>query len=134
MASRSLQNSRRIVSLALQRDRDGRIPDSEFDRMMAEVLAMRSILNAGISLGGGVSSTVAGNFRGQIVDWTFSSTPNTLATIAHGLRVVPVAAIPLLKDRACDIYDSNFAAGWGREQIQLYCSVASAKVKLLILA
>lgn len=134
MANRTLLGSRRAPVLRIARESDGTVSPYELDRQMDLLNAVLPALLGGISLGSGESSSIAGNFRGQIIDWVFSATPNSLETIPHGLGVVPVAVIPLIKDRAGDIYDTTFRAGWGPSQIQLYCSVASVKVKLLVLS
>lgn len=134
MPIRSIRRRAAITGMALIRDLDGKIPDSELDRMMYEFQLVRTILNGGISVGSGASSSQAGNHKGQFVDAVFPSAANTVMMIAHGLNTTPTFAIPVLKDRACDLYDSNFGAGWGPSYIQLFSSVASAKVKLLILA
>ena len=133
MATRTLRGSRQPAIHTVARDFNGKIPDLEVDRL-AEVL--QKVINAvfgGLSLGTGESSFKAGNFKGQIVEWVFTAA-NTSYAIPHQVGAVPVAAIVLIADRSCNIYDTTFQGGWGETYIQLASDVASAKVKLLLLA
>jgi hypothetical protein len=129
MAVRSLQRKKRITPFSIS----GEQLESGDIRLLSLVIAEIQGLVTNLSIGDGVSSRQAGNFKGQVIDHIFVSA-NVLNTIPHGLGVIPTAVIPILKDRACDLYDTNFRAGWGANQIQLFSSVASAKVKLLLLA
>lgn len=133
MAIRSLRKVRRPPTFRVERTPEGIVQDTELDRMAGFLNQLHILLSSGVSIGTGVSSTAAGNMSGQFIDWVFSSTPDTLEVIPHGLGKAPIAVIPIRMDRACIIYDTNFGAGWGYSQIQLYCNVASAKVKLLLL-
>lgn len=130
MALRSIQRQKRITPFSLSGDSVGPSDIAYLSGVVAEIQGL--ITN--LSIGSGVSSQGAGNFKGQFVDHVFPAAANTLQTIPHGLGTPPVVALIAIADRACRIYDTNFQAGWGNNQIQLYCDTASAKVKLLILA
>lgn len=133
MAIRTLRKVRKPPTFKVERNPDGVVQDTELDRMAGFINKLHTLLASGVSVGTGESSSAAGNLSGQFIDWVFSATPDSLETIPHGLGKAPVAVIPVRMDRACIIYDTNFGAGWGYSQIQLYCNTASAKVKLLLL-
>lgn len=132
MAIRSLLKARRYTPFSIENLEAGVLSKSDIIALVALLGNLQGLLS-GLSIGTGAPATASGNLKGQYVDHIFTAA-NTLTTIAHGLNVVPVFAIPVFKDRACDIYDTNFGAGWGTNQIQLYSTVASAKVKLLLLS
>lgn len=133
MATRTLRGSRQVAAYAVARGADGVIPDNEIDRLADVLQKVTNTVFGGLSIGGGVSSFKAGNFKGQFVDWTFTAA-NTSYAIPHQVGAVPVAVFVCVADRACNIFDTNFQAGWGTNYIQLECDTASAKVKLLLLS
>jgi len=124
-----------LPRVQLRADKEGKLGDAAVLRLGSSIDAIIGRLNGGLLVGSGEANTAAGNLSAGFLRITFPSTPDTEVMMPHGLKRVPIAAIPVFKDRACDVYSLRGAAdAWGDvDKAYFACSVASAKVILLLL-
>lgn len=110
---------------------DGRLSETMVNTLSNGLRGIVKALNGRLSMGNGLTGHRTGNLSGQWIDVLTPAVANTEFVVPHGLQRVPVAAVPVKKDRAVDIYDSS-AGSWNDTLIYLKASVASATVKLWV--
>lgn len=115
----------------LRVESDGKISVSTASQFSADIKALVTKVNGGISFGNGEQGSQSGNVDGHTVQIKFPSAPDTEATIPHGLARRPIGYVVLSKDRACDVYDSS-RGSWNDDFLYLKCTVADATVLLIL--
>lgn len=110
---------------------DGKLSETMVNTLSNALRGIIKAINGRLSMGNGLTGHRTGNLDGQWIDVLTPAVANTEFVVPHGLKRVPVAAVPLKKDRAVDIYDSS-AGSWSDSLIYLKASVASATVKLWV--
>jgi len=112
------------------RFQDGKLTAAGGDYILSKLREVVKKLNGGLSFGSGVSSTQAGNFDGQWIEWFFKAAA-TPYTIPHGLERVPVGYKIMRRDKACIVYDASIG-DWGTDDFFLQCDTANSTVALIV--
>lgn len=110
---------------------DGKLTGVLSGALTQAIKAVIRKLNGLISLGTGATGHRAGNLDAQYIDILTPSVANTEFPVPHGLGRLVIGYDVVRKDRAVDIYDSNFGS-WNPELLLLKATVASASVKLRV--
>lgn len=101
--------------------------ESQFDKTLERelglyVLDLANILNRGLKF--------SDNFDLNVVTVSDTGSANTLFTVAHSLKRVPIGFLVVNINKSGNVYDEG--TSWTATNIYLKCSAANANLKLFI--